>query len=365
MHKHLFEQVRSDDRGASALIVAVMLVVLLGFGAIVVDAGAIYSHRRQIQSAADAAVLAGVQDLPGNPTAAIATAGEFSELNSSEASERDFEITKTYTTGDTIVAHLRDPAMGLFLAQFLGQDTTPVNARAAAVVSSPRAFRANVFPFGIMSKEPSATAPFGYEFGELVRLKEPSPQGEAGNFQFVDIIGEPEEVGGGANEIIPATYGGAPNPVYRGEYYYTQTGINGSSVTDNKNKNKTEQGLDNWVDACPVHASCTGGLDSFNKVVQKEPDGTVKILEPDCHRLIICPILVRVLEDGSYVYNWGHGNHKVYIIGFAYFWVDAMGTSGSDAWIDGRFVRPLGLDDDVLEWGAIDPFGGIAYRLID
>lgn len=51
----------ADDRGAVAVLVALCLVVLIGFAAIAVDSGIAYSDRRQQQSAADVGALAAVQ----------------------------------------------------------------------------------------------------------------------------------------------------------------------------------------------------------------------------------------------------------------------------------------------------------------
>ena len=51
-------RVRGED-GAAAILIAILLpLVLLGFGALVIDAGSLYSERRQLQNGADAAALA-------------------------------------------------------------------------------------------------------------------------------------------------------------------------------------------------------------------------------------------------------------------------------------------------------------------
>src|SRR5205085_3645115 len=47
-----------DDEGAISIIVAILMVALLGFGAIVVDIGSLYAERRQLQNGADSAALA-------------------------------------------------------------------------------------------------------------------------------------------------------------------------------------------------------------------------------------------------------------------------------------------------------------------
>jgi Flp pilus assembly protein TadG len=67
------------QRGASAILIAATLLVLMGFAAIAIDGGLGMSERRQAQTAADFASLAALQfanDCPGNcTTAAAANAG--------------------------------------------------------------------------------------------------------------------------------------------------------------------------------------------------------------------------------------------------------------------------------------------------
>jgi Flp pilus assembly protein TadG len=58
-------RIRRDDRGATIVWVAAMMVALLGMGALVIDVGASYAERRQLQNGADAAVLAVAQDCAG------------------------------------------------------------------------------------------------------------------------------------------------------------------------------------------------------------------------------------------------------------------------------------------------------------
>ena len=61
------------ERGQILAVVALALVALLGVAAFSIDVGYAYYAKRQLQSATDAAALAGAQDLP-NATTAIATA---------------------------------------------------------------------------------------------------------------------------------------------------------------------------------------------------------------------------------------------------------------------------------------------------
>ena len=53
-----------EERGQAMVIVALSLVVLLGATALSVDVGMQFNTKAKLQAAADAAALAGAQDLP-------------------------------------------------------------------------------------------------------------------------------------------------------------------------------------------------------------------------------------------------------------------------------------------------------------
>lgn len=52
------QRIRDNEDGAVLVFVALILVVIIGFGAIAVDAGALYQEHRELQNGADAAALA-------------------------------------------------------------------------------------------------------------------------------------------------------------------------------------------------------------------------------------------------------------------------------------------------------------------
>jgi hypothetical protein len=67
----------ADQRGTVAIVVALSLVLLLGFAALSVDVGLNWASRREVQNAADGAALAGAFELPANPAGAVAKAAEY------------------------------------------------------------------------------------------------------------------------------------------------------------------------------------------------------------------------------------------------------------------------------------------------
>lgn len=74
-----------DERGALLVMFAILLVVLLGFSALVVDLGMARSKKRQIQNTADSSALAAAQVLPVTATA-DADAKSYASTNLSDGS---------------------------------------------------------------------------------------------------------------------------------------------------------------------------------------------------------------------------------------------------------------------------------------
>lgn len=337
----------SSDAGAMALVVVVVMAVVgFGLAMIVLDMGSVETGRREMQTAADAGALAGVQSLPADSAAAVSAARAYAMENGADPS-RITAVTGGGSPPTSITVEVGDDAE-LSFAQAFGESDKPVRASATAVVASPTGYGRGVMPFGVMSKDPSATAAFGYVFNESVTLKQPAGAGESGNYQFVDLVGDVEQAAGGAPSSVynPLAAGGVAEPVLVGERYYTQTGINGVRVANS---------LGAWIGA-DAHA--------FSDIVTLQPDGIARIEDWECHRLVVCPIVVAVGPPVSY--NWAdvNGTKLVQIIGFSWFYVESWGRNGNDSYVTGRFIRPVGPQDPV-GWGSVSPWGAIGYRLVN
>ncbi len=82
MRSLIRSRIRRDDAGAVIVWVALMMVVLLGMGALVIDVGQLYAERRELQNGADAAALAVAQDCAGGDCLdETATAGTYADDN--------------------------------------------------------------------------------------------------------------------------------------------------------------------------------------------------------------------------------------------------------------------------------------------
>lgn len=73
---------RSAERGATLLLVSFLIASLLGMAALVVDLGYLFWVRNELQATADAAALAGAQEIPDSAET-IAVASEYATTNES------------------------------------------------------------------------------------------------------------------------------------------------------------------------------------------------------------------------------------------------------------------------------------------
>jgi Flp pilus assembly protein TadG len=122
-----FRRRLSGERGATAVIFALLLVPALGFAAIAVDVGSLYAERARLQVAADAAALAVAQDCSrGSCGDMLATARSLVAANDGDASAAqpvlDSDPLSVSVTGRTPVQH--------WFAPVIGHDATAVSATA-------------------------------------------------------------------------------------------------------------------------------------------------------------------------------------------------------------------------------------------
>lgn len=127
----------NDDRGAAAVIIAILMVPLLGFAALSIDIAATYAEKQQLQTGADAAALAIAQDCArdecGNPKV---TATNFALANSHSGNAvADLPIVPSAGTGRVTVEN--SAVREHWFAPVLGVDSTQVTTRATAGWGAP------------------------------------------------------------------------------------------------------------------------------------------------------------------------------------------------------------------------------------
>lgn len=131
-----------QERGQVIVLVVAMLVVLLGFAALVIDVGYAYYAHRQLQASADAAALAGAQELP-NQANAEAIARQYSSSAGSKNEHADIPNVATTVTTKCLssipgcdpvnaVVVLEQAPTKTFFAGLLGIDSFKITARSTA-----------------------------------------------------------------------------------------------------------------------------------------------------------------------------------------------------------------------------------------
>lgn len=123
------------ERGAVAIIVALAALVLFGMTAYVIDVGALYQERRELQTGADAAALAIARDCAlGDCADYNATAHTYVEANSSDGTATvagiDFPPTDRVRVRD-------EGSVDYTFARVFGKDSSVVHATATAMWGSP------------------------------------------------------------------------------------------------------------------------------------------------------------------------------------------------------------------------------------
>jgi len=135
--EHSARNDQEPERGAATVIVAIVLVVLLGFAALAVDVGAMYAERAQLQNGADSAALAVANQCAKGSCGDTTGTGKF--FANGNANDGTSGSTVTFPDSTTVRAETRARAagsttdgFGLFFARVMGIDSTQIHATAEA-----------------------------------------------------------------------------------------------------------------------------------------------------------------------------------------------------------------------------------------
>jgi len=275
-------KLRRED--GQALVLGVLLMAsLLGCAALVLDVGSWFRDKRQLQSTADAAALAGAQSLPQDPAGAISLAVQYGNTNGGGVSAGNVSISSVLSPNDTISVSSGNQAPGFFSKVF-HINTVNVAAAAAARVDLP-AQALGVAPMVVSDKHPLLAGSGCPCFGQATTLP-------------FDKLGAP-----GAFGMLNLDQGGN-NPGSSTEGDWIEKGYNGYLPLGNYN-------------------SDPGAKFSSNNVQSALSDriGTV-LLFPVFHSLT------------------GNGSNAVYsIIGWVGFYLTSFDVHGNNATLYGHFTR--------------------------
>lgn len=131
----------NKERGATGVLVAVMMLVLIGAGALAVDVGQIYGERAQLQNAADAGAMAAAMQCHTTPadcaTRAQAWAQEMTAANSNDGATTVDSVDLSVPNQVTVATSTRSGSNGFLTKMFASALNAPpatVGARATAAI---------------------------------------------------------------------------------------------------------------------------------------------------------------------------------------------------------------------------------------
>ncbi|MBU2598174.1 MAG: Tad domain-containing protein [Actinobacteria bacterium] len=327
-----------SENGAVVVIVALSIIALMMVTALAIDVGSLYEERRHLQTVADAAALAGVQELPEDVDGAINVAIEYGSKHGLIINSSDVIISSTLAEDDTITVNAINPNAPLYFARVIGLSHTQVVASATAMIASPEE-HVGVVPWGVPQDS--------WDPGEEVVLKYgsgPPGGGVCGNYQPLTIDSP------GGSEYKDNIIDGASTPLSVGDMIETLTG----------NKvGKTLQGVNERV-----YGQHNNLLDGFFELVAEYIDpvfGTgYKLTDPDS-QFIYVPIIDGLGEV--------HGHDEVEIVAFAPFIITGIHDMHDPVYGHGISITGTFLSQAlVITEGSIIPVqsGGLrVVRLID
>lgn len=289
------------EEGTVIVLVAIGLTVFLGFTALVTDVGLLLMKRNQLVQAMDAAALAGVQELPDNPTGAVQKAEEYAQKNGVDPTE----VNITITPDNKQINVESTKEVNLIFARIFGEDKSNVKALAKAIIGPVKNVR-GVVPMSVLDQ---LLVP-GTQY--IIKSAEGIGSYNNGWRGILDFTGG----GGGSAEYRELTRDGYTGELVIGKAVEEETGNKSGPVED---------GVKDRIAACTRVPSCTAND-----------------YEPDCPRLVWVPVVQEV------------DSKTVKIVGFAAFFLERVDGSGSSNNVWGTLVQQTvsaEIDPTLAEYG--------------
>jgi Flp pilus assembly protein TadG len=271
-----------DESGAVIVVVALLMTVFLGFVALVIDGGMLYMEKQKLRDIADAAALAGAQELPTIDQASV-QANQSIILN--EADPTLFKI--NFNENNHRITVRGEKTVDLVFAKALGFPSAKVDAVSNVEIGALMSGRGAV-PVGIEYTSQLT-------FGDIKYLK--VEDATVGNFGALALAGP------GASLYEEDFKNGYKYELRVNQIINTQTG---------NLAGPTARAVNFRIAACPTSTY----LD--------HPD--------DCPRVVLLPVFQSVVTEQNQV-------KAVKIVGFAKFFIENVSTGSQSAEIVGRFIE--------------------------
>ncbi|RMD00361.1 hypothetical protein D9O40_10040 [Clostridium autoethanogenum] len=270
-----------NDRGNVAIISCLLITVLLGFAAYVLDIGMIYIEKTKLTNAIDSGALAAALELPENEMKARTVAVGYLQKNNVDPSLAQINVGADHKS---IQIEEVKNVKHLF-AQIIGINSSNIKAKTKAVVAPAKSVTGGIRPF--------AVEVYKFSYGDLVTLKENAGDGYSGNYGAV-------------------SFGGSGESIFRANALYGYSGT--ISVGD-------------YIDTEP--GNMAGACNDIKNYINSE-HSTFDNFPRDSIRLWIMPLVDSLAVSGQ---------KSVLVVGFAAFYVENVTNNSGKIEVSGRFVR--------------------------
>jgi Flp pilus assembly protein TadG len=214
-----------DESGQAIVFVAAILVALVGMAALVIDVGGWYHADRKLQTAADAAALAGAQHLPTDQGTATTVALDYAQRNYSGIPSP----TVTFPSAGEIDVRATATAPGFFARVISSAfSSVQVRAHARAAVSVPLTMK-NVAPIAVRDTAACAVTDPGC-YGQTVTVNFNESQVSTSTIGLINVQCYSDSATGcdggqtGGSELKDEIENGWPQPLPANKWYGVKTG---------------------------------------------------------------------------------------------------------------------------------------------
>ena len=339
---------REGERGQVLVLFAAGFVAFCGLVALAIDAGQLLYTKTNLQKTSDAAVFAGVQELP-NAGQANSTAIHYVNMNSKNGTSTVVQVGQTFSPNDTLTVTTTRHVNYTFL-RVLGIEGADVSAKAVGRVARYRGGY-NIVPFALVaSDDPNSTLfdnecylgndAYGlpiFKQNTLCQLKGGANSGDGGgDFGALAV----EDVG--ADTFRETVADGTDGVYVIGNQVTPQTGNMSGPTT---------QGLGDRLNDPPPDGCPSNSRDDVLMTV----DGQTVVREEcaESPRIIIIPVVDQI-----------NNPELSTILGFAFMYVYSVSGSGGNTEVWGEYVTFMTyVPGGVYE--GLDGSGPLLARMVE
>jgi putative Flp pilus-assembly TadE/G-like protein len=324
------------------VLLVLFLMSLLGVAAFVIDYGMWSVNRSQVQSAADAAALAGAAGIPGGWGTATGYANNEYTKNGKPADTVGISSSTNLAPNDSVSVSA-SRSVGTGFAAIFGIHSVTVSGTARATIQSFSQMNGiNVMPWGVLQGSYVPGQPY-----PIYTKDTANANNGAISLPYVNNANCPVPSGASvySDEIAGTTQ---VCPVSVGETVDTKPG---------NNSGPTSQGLNQRITSWK----------SLNQIVQFQADGTAILLDPQSPQLVIIPVLTNQSGQST----WPNGTSApMTVVGFAWFVITSCGDPASPTYcgnsdgkqVNGVFVT-LETSATIGTPGPYNPQSNTAYTV--